>query len=68
MTQNRNARAILLLTIFLLAAGVALGQQRAKQSGHVREYYIAAEELEWDYAPSGLELMHGDDIPYPWGL
>jgi len=43
-------------------------RQRAKPGGHVREYYIAAEEVEWDYAPSGLELMHGDDIPFPWGL
>ena len=34
----------------------------------MREYYIAAEQVEWDYAPSGLELMHGEDVPYPWGL
>ena len=29
--------------------------------GNVRRYYIAAVELEWDYAPSGRDLM--DDIP-----
>lgn len=29
--------------------------------GYVRRYYIAAVELEWDYAPSGRDLM--DDVP-----
>ena len=30
-----------------------------KPSGKVRRYYIAAVEVEWDYAPSGQELLEG---------
>lgn len=31
-----------------------------------RHYYIAAEDLTWDYAPSGRDLIHGGVIPRPW--
>lgn len=31
-----------------------------------RHYYIAAEDVTWDYAPSGHDLMHGGVIPRPW--
>ena len=24
--------------------------------GHVRTYYVAAEETEWDYAPLGIDM------------
>ena len=67
MTHQRTARAILLITIFLLAALALPCYGEVKQSGHVREYYIAAEQVEWDYAPSGLELMHGAELPIPGG-
>lgn len=33
-----------------------------------RHYYLAAEEVTWDYAPSGRDLMAGRPIPQPWGL
>ena len=33
----------------------------------VREYFIAAEDVEWDYAPSGKDLMTGSPLPSPWG-
>jgi manganese oxidase len=31
-----------------------------------RHYYIAAEDVSWDYAPSGRDLLHGRPIPQPW--
>jgi hypothetical protein len=31
-----------------------------------RRYYIAAEDVTWDYAPSGRDLMHGRAIPLPF--
>ncbi|MBS1852896.1 MAG: multicopper oxidase domain-containing protein [Acidobacteria bacterium] len=31
-----------------------------------RHYYIAAENVVWDYAPSGMDLTHGGPIPLPW--
>jgi hypothetical protein len=37
-------------------------------SAVTRHYYIAAEDITWDYAPSGRDLIHGGIIPYPWTL
>jgi FtsP/CotA-like multicopper oxidase with cupredoxin domain len=31
-----------------------------------RHYYIAAEDVAWDYAPSGKDLVHGAMLPVPW--
>ena len=32
----------------------------------VRHYFLAAEDVTWDYAPSGLNLAEGHPIPQPW--
>ncbi len=32
-----------------------------------RHYYIAAEDVTWDYAPSGRDLLYGQPIPTTWG-
>ena len=31
-----------------------------------RHYYIAAQDVSWDYAPSHLNLTEGRPIPRPW--
>jgi hypothetical protein len=31
-----------------------------------RHYYIAAEDVTWDYAPGGQDLLHGAPVPLPW--
>jgi FtsP/CotA-like multicopper oxidase with cupredoxin domain len=31
-----------------------------------RHYYIAAENVTWNFAPSGMDLMNGGPIPDPW--
>jgi hypothetical protein len=33
-----------------------------------RHYYIAAEDVVWDYAPSGRNLLNGAPIPQPYGV
>jgi manganese oxidase len=33
-----------------------------------RHYYIAAEDVMWDYAPSGRNLLNGGAIPQPWSV
>lgn len=33
-----------------------------------RHYYIAAEDVTWNYAPSGRNLLNGNPIPQPWAL
>jgi manganese oxidase len=32
-----------------------------------RHYYIAAEDVTWDYAPSSRDLLGGRPVPLPWG-
>lgn len=39
------------------AHGSADGQN--SRGGQTRTYYIAADELDWDYAPSGIDQIHG---------
>src|SRR6202044_2686310 len=40
------------------AEGVAQQSQTGSES-KVRTYYVAADEVEWDYAPSGMDKMMG---------
>lgn len=35
-------------------------------SARTRHYYIQAEEVTWDFAPSNENLVHGGPIPDPW--
>lgn len=57
-----------------LLCGMALmlaGARNAAAEHTTRHYFIAAEDVSWDYAPSGQNLMHCHDlagcpIPDPW--
>ena len=57
----------LVLLMLLLASLASAGAQEALGT---REYYVAAEEVTWDFAPSGRNVMHGREgasgIPAPW--
>jgi len=44
-----------LAAMLVLLSTVALG----KPSGEIRTYYIAADEVDWDYAPGGVNKMMG---------
>jgi FtsP/CotA-like multicopper oxidase with cupredoxin domain len=63
---TRLQRVILTLALptLLAGTGAAAGQERTRQ------YYVAAEEVMWDYAPSRKALIHShgpsDGIPRPW--
>jgi FtsP/CotA-like multicopper oxidase with cupredoxin domain len=35
-------------------------------AAQIREYFLAAEDVSWDYAPSGRNLMHAAQLPAPW--
>ena len=50
-------RIVWTIASFLLV-GFGAGAQ-AQQTGLVRTYYIAADELDWDYMPSGRDAMMG---------
>jgi hephaestin len=55
-------RAISLFVVSACCFGLAMGQ-KGKQSttggAQTRLYYVAADEVEWDYAPGGVEPMTG---------
>lgn len=56
----RPLQFLIALTVLFLTATPSLAI--------ARHYYIAAEDVTWDYAPSGRDLIHGGIIPYPWTL
>jgi FtsP/CotA-like multicopper oxidase with cupredoxin domain len=58
--DNVPVRIYRLLGLFLLLASSCLAA--------TRHYYIAAEDVTWDYAPSGRNLLNGSPIPQPWAL
>jgi FtsP/CotA-like multicopper oxidase with cupredoxin domain len=49
------------LVVGVLCVVPLAAQQKpgAAQQGKTRQYYIAADELDWDYAPSGIDQMMG---------
>src|SRR6266849_2851686 len=40
----------------------------AKNGGQVRTYYIAVDEIEWDYAPLGIDEMTGKPFDQMTGM
>ncbi|HLJ89805.1 MAG TPA: multicopper oxidase domain-containing protein [Candidatus Angelobacter sp.] len=55
-----------LLRRILFATAIVLTFPSLGFAAKNRHYYIAAEDVEWDYAPSGRDLIHGVAIPLPW--
>lgn len=51
------------LSNFALAVAVALLSIAAPALGRERTYYIAADEVTWNYAPAGRDLMLGRALP-----
>ncbi|MCH8081508.1 MAG: hypothetical protein IID52_03875 [Proteobacteria bacterium] len=58
MSHHRLFIYILTFSLFFFIAGC--GPQESEQpDGVVRTFYIAADEVEWDYVPSGKNAMDG---------
>jgi FtsP/CotA-like multicopper oxidase with cupredoxin domain len=51
--------------LFLCLLFTAICAQRSAAA--TRHYYIAAEDVTWNYAPSGRDLIHDRNVPAPWG-
>jgi FtsP/CotA-like multicopper oxidase with cupredoxin domain len=49
------------LRFFAIVVLLAIGSEASAQvpAGVVRTYYIAADEIDWNYMPSGLDMMMG---------
>ena len=48
----------------VIACALILAAPAAAQA--TRQYYIAAEDVVWDFAPTHQNLVHGGPIPQPW--
>lgn len=46
-----------------MAAGAIGAAAQAAPHGRVRSYFIAADEVEWDYAPSGRDRINDRPVP-----
>src|SRR5438093_10044489 len=51
-----RAAALAAATALLASASISARQTSAPRSGVSRTYYIAADEVRWDYAPRGRHL------------
>ena len=47
-----------------IAAATLLGAPEA--AAKTRQYYIQAEDVVWDFAPTNQDLLHGGPVPDPW--
>jgi FtsP/CotA-like multicopper oxidase with cupredoxin domain len=63
--MNRHLR-VLAVVLTIAAATVLFPAVSVAGDGKVRHYYVRAEEVVWDYAPSGMDLTHNQAIPDPW--
>jgi FtsP/CotA-like multicopper oxidase with cupredoxin domain len=45
--------------IFMPAAAAQTNEERSPLGGVIRTYYVAADEVDWNYAPSGIDQMTG---------
>jgi hypothetical protein len=60
------------LTVYYRVAGMIPPESRPKKvavevqptmpGGQIRTYYLAAVEADWDYAPSGMDMMTGSEF------
>jgi hephaestin len=60
-----EAAVVLLLGVAVTGSIAAAGPDAATAAGHVRTYYIGADEVVWDYAPLGFNAITGrpfDDV------
>lgn len=65
--NQRATRALLLGLLFALSITVqAASRPSPNPPGKTRTYYIAAEDILWDFAPSGRDLMFNRPIPAPY--
>lgn len=62
--KKESTKRILLASIILVLAGVltavafsSISSVDAATSGKIRTFYIAADEVNWDYAPSGMNQI-----------
>ena len=62
VTSNYDGGMYALLNVTKCAGDVA---PPVASGGTTRKYFIAAEEMMWNYGPSGVNKMNGDQLTEP---
>src|SRR5262245_23036281 len=62
--RSMRQKCVVVSLLAVAALGVLLAPQAV--SAATRTYFIAAERSNWDFAPTGRNVMHGGPIPDPW--
>lgn len=52
--------------VHFVVAGTAVLVGSSAAEARVRHYYVQAEDVVWDFAPSGQDLLRGGPVPRPW--
>lgn len=65
MRRSGRAGVVVAALVGLLLGAVLVAPPAASQSV-TRHYFIQAEDVTWEFAPSGQDLIHGGPIPAPW--
>src|SRR5437879_2812117 len=66
LTRQRAVLVTVILASFVVTSPGFASAKASAVKKNVRTYYIAAEDVTWDYAPSGHDLIDGKPIPLPW--
>jgi len=64
--RSTALRTLAIFTAAVLLISVAVVAPSGAAQSTTRHYYIQAEDVEWDFAPTGLDKIHGGPIPAPW--
>src|SRR5690349_10845045 len=66
--MNAVRVSLIVLPVALAAAAfVARGSGRTAYVPRTRTYFVAAEDIEWNYAPFNADPVMGQRLPEPWG-
>ena len=57
-----------MITRHVVSLVLVLLSHSPTQAQTVRHYYIAAEPVTWDYTPSRSDLIHANEVPFPWRM
>ena len=59
MSPVKQSLVAVFVPVLAMLAGCSTTNGSAAESPHVRTYYIAADEVKWDYAPTGVDQISG---------
>ena len=69
MSLHVRGVSVFLAWLTAIACVIAVPESAMASGGRTRTYYVAADDLVWDYAPTGTNLSEGrpfNDIERPW--